>query len=174
MRNRRDWSWAHFLYSFKPSLPFPHLFQSLGTWFLLIAVYTEDQGTCFKGRDVYNSLKCMKNTTASSAKIQELSYICKRGWNKIKGKFYNVHRTMNIFIIQNNFKTDHILYREILPKKHSCFLMAVWTILFTTLISDTELYLLLSFWFQIILITNKKQVPPLNGLLLLWMLLKLE
>ena len=53
----------------------------------LVAMYTEDQGICFKGRDVYNSLRCMKNTTASSAKIQELSYICKRGGNKITGKF---------------------------------------------------------------------------------------
>lgn len=39
---------------------------------------------------------------------------------------------------------------------------------------ETELYLLLSFLFQIILITNKKLVLTLNGLLLMWMHLKLE
>lgn len=30
--------------SFQPSLPSSHLSQFLGTWFLLVAVYAEDQG----------------------------------------------------------------------------------------------------------------------------------
>lgn len=63
---------------------------------------------------LYN-LRCVKNTAASSLKNTEGIYIARM---EIKLRKFLL-RTMTIFIIQNNFKTDHILYREIL--QHSCF-----------------------------------------------------